>query len=287
MGSGAPSRSVYTTPNRTMLSPPTTTAVITAGLLALVAPTAWSQETVLSQCRQAQDYTLATRVDGEFTVSGCAFRGPGLPPQPVAAYRFNAAERHDVTVVFDGPGLKDVRVGIYREDGVPLRDEYSADGFVVFEEQLAPGDYRIVLHNAIQFDQDRRFGTYTLTTSTDRAGFGGCLELPEFSASGTVSGTWSVSDCKAALSPASTARIDYYRIDIPAERQLTIELDSPGVDAHLILYRRDGVAVASAGGMLQQASQLEDTLAPGTYVIGIRPDELSDRQTGGYTLRVR
>lgn len=270
-----------------MLSPPTTTAVITAGLLALVAPTAWSQETVLLQCRQAEDYALATRVDGEFTVSGCAFRGPGLPPQPVAAYRFKVAEQRDVAVVFDGAGLKDVRVGVYREDGVPVRDEYSADGFVVFEEQLAPGDYRIVLHNAVQFDHDRRFGTYTLTTSTDQVGFAGCLNLPEFSASGTVSGTWSVSDCKVALSAASTASIDYYRIDVPTERQLTIELDSPGVDAHVILHRRDGVVVASAGGMLQRASRLEETLAPGTYVIGVRPNELSERQTGAYTLRTR
>lgn len=269
-----------------MPSPSSFSLLIVTGLFATIASTLHGQDDAAARCPLAGEYSLATRIGGELTVGDCAVGGRGVPAQPVDAYRLRVGEQRTVTVALDAPGMRAVRVGIYRVDGVAVRDKVTADGFAVFEEQLAPGEYRLVIHNAVEFEADRRFGSYTLTTSTGESGFGGCLALPEVSAPETVSGSWSISDCKTELSAASDARIDFYLVSIAAERELSLDLDSPGVDAHLVLYRRDGVEVASAGGMLQRQSRLDETVAPGVYVIGVRPDLLSERQTGSYTLRV-
>jgi hypothetical protein len=78
----------------------------------------------------------------------------------------------------------------------------------------------------------------------------------------------------------------YYLLELPARREVSLTLESPGVNGTLALFTRDGapvdetMAVGGPGRMTKQ-------LAPGSYVVRIGVGLEADWETGRYSLRVR
>lgn len=233
-----------------------------------------------------QPHTLGTAVQGEWTASDCQ-REQYSVMVPVDFYRFTLPAERNVFVALDAPGLNPL-ISITRDDGTVVK-EVGSDDYNTLEAQLAPGSYRIVV-TPLGGSGVRSTGTYTMTTTTDEMGFGGCLSLPELRAGSTISGTWTVADCKSRPAGGLSPRVDYYLFTLAAQREVRVELDSPDVDAYLTLFRRDGTELATAAasqGPEQPERGVRTQLAPGQYVIAAQVRPYQEREAGSYTLRVR
>jgi hypothetical protein len=238
-------------------------------------------------CRQVQEYTLGTVVEGAFTASDCAHvEMPTKLRQPFDFYRFKVDGNRDVYAVLDAPGLK-VRLRLLREDGVEVaRDDYEG-AFTLLSTQVSAGTYRLVLETRGIHTDARYYGPYRLSTSTDQVGFHGCTQIAEVRPGDTVQGEWSVTDCKQMGSNRWEQRfVDYYLLRVPQQRNVTLNLNAPGINSDLRLFSRDGVPLKEANTIGRDA-RIATQLAPGDYVVTVNVGNITSRETGRYTLRVQ
>lgn len=233
-------------------------------------------------CGDVPAYVPGTELRGEFSESDCVAPASGRT-EPVDYYRIAVDARTDLHAVVDAPGLG-VQLTLLREDGSQIENDEWAGELTYLSAQVPAGVYRLQLQSR---GDERLFGRYTLRTSTGDVGYEGCLVLPETPLSGSVQGEWSVEDCRRSLFPRSeTGFVDYYLLRVPARRDVSIALESPGIGATLQLFTRDGAPVAEAEAYTG-AGTLTTQLAPGAYVLRLGIAQGSERKTGRYTLRIR
>lgn len=253
-----------------------------AGMAQVLADPAGSLDRAAQGCGQVPAHTPGTEVRGEFSESDCWTPAAGRQ-EPVDYYQITVQDRTDLHAVVDAPGLG-VQLALLRENGTEVaRDEWTGD-LTYVTAQVPAGVYRLQVHSR---GDERLNGRYTLRTSTGEAGFEGCLLLPELPLGGSVQGEWSVEDCKRPLYPRwNVGHVDYYLLRVPARRQVSIALESPGIGSMLELFTRDNAPVAQTDAYTG-AGTLSAQLEPGTYVLRVSVAQGSDRKTGRYTLRVR
>lgn len=239
-------------------------------------------ETSTGRCGAVAEYRPGTALSGAFTADDCTTSEAGRQ-EPVDQYRFQVAERTDLYVVAEAPGLG-VELKLLREDGSEVaRDDWTGD-LTFVSTQVVPGTYRLQLRSR---GDERLFGGYMLRSSTGLVGFEGCLVLPDAPVSGVVQGEWAVDDCRRPLYPRwNTAPVDYYLVRVPARQELGIALESPSVGGTVDLFARDGTPVAQADASTG-TGRLEAQLAAGEYVLRVGIVIGSERTTGRYTLRIR
>lgn len=232
-------------------------------------------------CRP-QAHTLGTRIQGELSVSDCRADQPNDKPADV--YQFTTAEQRDIMVALESPG-NDTRFRLLSEDGELLTEQVTGR-YSVLRTQIAPGTYNLVVYHSM-LESPPYTGRYTLTSSTDQAGFGGCLATTPLPASPRVQGTWSVSDCKYQESNSGFSFADFYLLKIDQTREVTIGGTSPTGQPTIHIASRDGT-VLSTRDYSGNAVIANAVLEPGEYiVIAAAPESHSRNVTGSYTLSVR
>jgi hypothetical protein len=273
-------------------------AVFAAGLssLSACAPALQGMEAVTnpqavlarasSGCAQIQPYTLATVSEGEFTASDCSIVEGG-EREPVDYYEFTTPEQRDVFALLEAPGL-DVQLALVRTDGIQVKAQPYEGAFTSLSVQVPAGTYRIALRSrGDASSQGRLLGGYTLSTSTDRAGFQGCTRLAEIQQGRSVQGQWSVEDCKQPIGARDVGRYaDYYLFHVPQARDVVVSLESPGVNSYVQLFTREG-ALLKSGDAFSQTGRITTQPAPGAYVLAVGTSSVNQRETGRYTLSVR
>lgn len=237
------------------------------------------------RCRQIEEYPLGTRVAGELTVSDC--KTDGLDRQmPTDLYQFSTTEQRDVVFALETPG-KTGNLHLLTRDGDLLEEAASAGGFGTLRTQVAPGTYRVQVRLSAGTEERPYTGRYTLTSSTDQIGYGGCSSIADLSPGATIQGSWSVADCKRKVGPGSFGYADYYLLQVDRPRDLTLAGTSAVGQPDLFLGLRDGT-VLHQGEVRNDGTVLQTQLAPGTYVVGIAPNPMrSEAKTGPYSLSVR
>lgn len=242
-----------------------------------------ARETTFQGCSQLPDHTPGSEVRGEFSESDCAAPAQGRR-EPVDHYRVQVDGRTDLNAVVDAPGLE-VQLVLLGEDGTPIaHDEWTGE-LTYLSAQVPAGIYRLRLQSR---SDARVHGRYTLRTSTGDVGFEGCLALPDAPLGGSVQGEWSVEDCRRPLFPrGELGHVDYYLLRVPARRDVTFVLESPGIGATLQLFTRDDGAPVADAEAYTGAGMLTAQLAPGAYVLRLGVAQGSERKTGRYTLWIR
>lgn len=239
-----------------------------------------------SGCAEAQMYELGTVVSGEFTLDGC-YAMDGQEREPIDAYRFMVSEHRDVHAVVEAPGL-DVQLALLREDGTAVKTQPYDGSFTSLFAQVPAGTYRITLRSlGGGASVGRLLGRYSLSTSTDRVGFGGCTKLPDLALGQSRPGEWSVDDCKQPIGSRDVGRyVDYYLLSVPRARDVAVSLESSGINSYVQLFTREGAQIAVADAF-SRTGRIEQQLAPGAYVVGVSTSSVNTRDTGRYTLSVR
>lgn len=239
-----------------------------------------------SGCGQVREYPLGTVIEGEFTASDC-FTPNGPNRQPVDYHRIRADGQRDIYAVVEAPGLR-VRLALVREDGVEIKSDPYVGDFTFVSTQVPAGTYRIALRSeGGSSANDRIYGTYTLRSSTDQVGFEGCPVLQEVQLGATIQGEWSVSDCKNTVDVRWEKRyFDYYLLNVPRARDVTVTLNSPGINGTLTLFSRDGAPLKQVDAIGREG-KIATQLSPGSYVIRVGVGSVGERETGRYTLRLR
>lgn len=244
-----------------------------------------ARERAGSRCPGIQDYVPGTAVQGELTSDDC-FEVEADRREPLDVWRIRADGRRDLHLVVDAPGME-VRLRLLTEDGVEVGVDEHVGAFTFIVTQVPAGTYRLEVRSKGGAFGGRVFGRYVLRSSTDQAGFEGCPTADPLPATGVVRGEWSVEDCaQPAMMRLEMRYHDYYLLEVPVRRDVTVTLESPGVNGTLALFTRDGAPVAEAmsiGGPGQFAEQL----APGTYIVRVGVSLEAGRETGDYTLRIR
>ena len=237
-------------------------------------------------CAHTEPYEPGMVVSGEFTASDCyAMDGPER--EPVDTYRFVVPEQRDVHAVVDAPGL-DVQLALLREDGTVVKMQPYDGSFTSLFAQVPAGTYRITLRSlGGGASLGRVLGRYSLSSSTDRVGFGGCTKLPNLPLGQRREGEWSVDDCRQPIGSRDVGRyVDYYLLSVPGTRHVVLSLESPGINSYVQLFTREGAQIAVADAF-SQTGRIERQLAPGAYVVGVSTSTVGARDTGRYTLFVR
>ncbi|MDQ3604868.1 MAG: hypothetical protein M3418_01560 [Gemmatimonadota bacterium] len=242
-----------------------------------------------ARCTQVQPYALGTAVQGEFTTSDCQAMN-GQEREPVDYYQFETDGQRDVYAVVEAPGMA-VSLALVREDGVEVKSGGYTGAFTSVSTQVPAGTYRLVLRSqGAEWKNSRPHGRYTLRSSTDQVGFEGCPTLPQIQLGSAVQGEWSVTNCTSPQFHATNLqRFDAYLLTVPAQRDVVLTLESPGINSSLNLFTRDGAPVAQSSAYGSEG-RIARQLAPGAYVVRVGVAGMagpSDRQTGRYTLQVR
>jgi hypothetical protein len=239
-----------------------------------------------SSCGQIQEYEPGTSISGEFTAEDCyAMDGPER--EPVDYHQFTVSEQRDVHAVVEAPGL-DVQLALLRDDGTVVKTQPYDGSFTSLFTQVPAGTYRISLRSlGGTATGGRLFGRYTLSTSTDRVGFGGCTHLFEVSVGRPVQGEWSVDDCKQPIGSRDVGRyVDYFLLTVPQAREVAVSLGSPGINSYVQLLTREGAQLTMADAF-SETGRIVRHLAPGTYVLAVSTSSVNSRETGRYTVSVQ
>lgn len=238
-----------------------------------------------SGCGQIQEYVPGTAVQGEFGSTDCYVVDAGQR-EPLDYWRIQADGRRDLYFVVEAPGMH-VRLRLLTEDGVEVEADEYVGPFTFIISQVPSGTYRLEVQSRGASYGGRAYGRYLLRSSTDQAGFEGCPTAAPLPAPGIVRGEWSVEDCaQPAMMRLEMRYHDYYLLEVPVRRDVTVTLESPGINGTLALFTRDGapidetMAIGGPGRITRQ-------LAPGAYVVRVGVGLEAGRETGGYNLTVR
>jgi hypothetical protein len=239
-----------------------------------------------SGCAEAQLYELGTVVSGEFTADDC-YAMDGAEREPIDSYRFVVPEQRNMHAVVEAPGL-DVQLALLREDGTAVKTQPYDGSFTSLFAQVPAGTYRISLRSlGGGANVGRLLGRYSLSSSTERVGFGGCVKLPDLPLGQGRQGEWSVDDCKQPIGSRDVGRyVDYFLLSIPRARDVVVSLESSGINSYVQLFTREGAQIAVADAF-SRTGRIEQQLAPGAYVVGVSTSSVHARDTGRYTLSVR
>lgn len=237
-----------------------------------------------SACPPPVFHVPGSAVSGEFTVDDCSAQEDGNR-RVIDFYGIRADARRDLFVVVEAPAM-DIRLSLLNDGG----DEIAADGFTgaftFISTQVPAGLYLLRVESRGGSADARLHGRYTLRSSSDEVGFEGCPRTDTLQMGSSVSGEWSVDDCRNAVNTRwDLHHFDYYRLRVAAARDVALELVSPGINSILTLFSADGAPLASAGAY-GEPGRLSTQLAPGEYVVRVGVASGSPRETGRYTLRV-
>jgi len=243
------------------------------------------QVTARTACPPASVYVPGSVVAGEFSVEDCSTTEDGNK-RVIDFYTIRVDARRDIFAIVEAPAM-DVRLSLMNEDGVEVAADGFTGAFTFISTQVPAGLYLLTLESRGGSPDARLHGRYTLRSSSDQVGFEGCPRTDTIQAGSSISGEWSVEDCKLAVNTRWDLHyFDYYRLRFDTARDVALELASPGINSFLTLFSADGAPLASADAF-GEPGRLSAQLAAGEYVVRVGVASYSRRETGPYTLRVR
>lgn len=230
-------------------------------------------------------HVLGSTTAAEFSVEDCSAQEDGNK-RVIDFYGIRADTRRDLFVVVEAPAM-DVRLSLWNEDGIEVAADGFTGAFTFISTQVPAGLYLLQLESRGGSPDARLHGRYTLRSSSDQVGFEGCPRTDTLQAGSSISGEWSVEDCRIAVNTRWDLHyFDYYRLRVDTARDVALELASPGINSILTLFSADGAPLASADAF-GVPGRLSSQLAPGEYVVRVGVASVSPRETGQYTLRIR
>jgi hypothetical protein len=224
-------------------------------------------------CVSLASLTATQQLTGSIATGSCNFNLPGRDDDsPFNFYNIHLASTGTVQAAVGTADFSSLLL-LLDADGNPVSEDISSGptGTPLIRQQLAPGDYRLVIFNEANFG-----GNYTLNYQVT-AGAAPACPVPVISSGGQVSGTITGgSSCQDGPLLA-----DAYQIVLPSDGTVALSFASPVFSTFLDLHdAKDNDLTWGTSSADGSTSSLTVDLPAGTYYA----DAASMDLPGGYSL---